>query len=268
MFVVSSRAEQKRGNTGRDSEWNLPVEISVPLGWAGRQRDPYIVIPDHSTLHSNESISISDKSPTAPVGAEVDKPVDQGNHLMLALQAGDATALRKLYDLYSAKLYSFTLRIVGSDIAAEDIVQETWVTLYEHRMSYQPTYRFSTWLFTIARRKSLSEIRKRKVRSVVRSLTIHRSGEDARQMDPMQATFCGPDASADGALTAVLVERALARLNPQQREIVLLRDVEGFENEELAKILGWDIKPGALRKRIFDAREAFRRAMIAEGYDG
>lgn len=87
-------------------------------------------------------------------------------------------------------------------------------------------------------------------------------------MDPMQATFCGPDASADGALTAVLVERALARLNPQQREIVLLRDVEGFENEELAKILGWDIKPGALRKRIFDAREAFRRAMIAEGYDG
>jgi DNA-directed RNA polymerase specialized sigma24 family protein len=63
-----------------------------------------------------------------------------------------------------------------------------------------------------------------------------------------------------------LVERALATLTPGQREIVLLRDVEGFNNEEIAAILGWTVKPGALRKRIFDAREAFRKAMIEVGY--
>lgn len=244
------------------------MELSLPLGLAGRQWDPYRLIPDHSTHVIRDSSTISDAASSQSDGAVTARALDQGNDLMLALQEGDATALRRLFDLYNSKLYSFTVRIVGSEVVAEDVVQETWVTLYEHRMSYQPTYRFSTWLFTIARRKALSEIRKRRVRSVVRSLTIQRQGEESRQIDPVQATYCGPDASADGALTAVLVERALARISPQHREIVLLRDVEGFENEELARILGWNIKPGALRKRIFDAREAFRRAMIAEGYEG
>lgn len=185
---------------------------------------------------------------------------------MLALQRGEATALNKLFTLYNPKLYRFIVRIVTDALTAEDIVQETWLTLYEHRGGYQPTYRFSTWLFTIARRKALSELRRRNVRSVVRSLSFRtRSGEN-EEIDPQQSTFCGPDVSADGALVAVIVERALATLSPQQREIIMLRDVEGFDNEELATILQWNLKPGALRKRIFDAREAFRRAMIELGY--
>lgn len=193
---------------------------------------------------------------------------DLGNRLMLALQRGDRQVLAKLFDLYNAKLFSFTVRIVVDQQAAEDIVQETWVTLYEHRHSYEPTFRFSTWLFTIARRKALSEIRKRNVRSVVRSLSPSRWGDDPRTVEHPQAVYCGPDVSADGALVAAMVQRALDRLSPQHREIVVLRDVEGFENEELARILGWEVKPGALRKRIFDARAAFRRAMALEGYDG
>lgn len=191
---------------------------------------------------------------------------DAGNDLMLALQEGDSRALNRLFALYNSKLFSFVVRIVADPPVAEDIVQETWLTLYEHRMSYQPTYRFSTWLFTIARRKALSELRRRNVRSVVRSLTFSRRGEESIDIDPPQSTFCGPDASADGALVARLVERALATLTAGQREIVLLRDVEGFDNEEIAAILGWTVKPGALRKRIFDAREAFRKAMIEVGY--
>lgn len=81
-----------------------------------------------------------------------------------------------------------------------------------------------------------------------------------------QSTFWGPDATTDGAILARMVERALAKLSPQQREVVVLRDIEGFEPEEIATILHWTLKPGALRKRIFDAREAFRRAMTTLGY--
>lgn len=245
------------------------MELTAPLAWAGRLRDRYHVIsappPDTTGESSRES------APSAGVHGlatqdQIDG-VDAGNRLMHALQEGDRSALQRLFDLYNGKLFSFTYRIVQDEQTAEDIVQETWVTLYEHRMSYQPSYRFSTWLFTIARRKALSEIRKRSVRSVVRSLTVGRRGEEGRDIDPPQGTFCGPDVSADGVLVAALVERALNRLTPAQREIVVLRDVEGFDNDELARILGWAVKPGALRKRIFDAREAFRRAMIAEGYD-
>lgn len=81
-----------------------------------------------------------------------------------------------------------------------------------------------------------------------------------------QTMFSGPDDRADAAILGRMVDRALLKLSPQQREVVVLRDIEGFEPEEIANILAWSVKPGALRKRIFDAREAFRRAMIAQGY--
>jgi RNA polymerase sigma-70 factor (ECF subfamily) len=193
---------------------------------------------------------------------------DLGNELMLALQRGERPALNRLFALYNPKLYSFILRIVGDQSAAEDIVQETWMALYERRDGYQPTFKFSTWLFTIARRKALSELRRRSVRSVVRSLTFSSRGSgETEDMELPQRTFVDPDVTADGALVATMVERALGMLSPQQREIVVLRDIEGFENEELATIMQWNLKPGALRKRIFDAREAFRRAMAELGYN-
>ncbi|MDB5036178.1 MAG: polymerase sigma-70 factor, subfamily [Chlorobi bacterium] len=191
---------------------------------------------------------------------------DIGNELMMALQRGDRAALRRLHALYNPKLYSFICRIVVDPSTAEDIVQETWMTLYERRQGYQPTFKFSTWLFTIARRKALSELRRRSVRSIVRSLTHSGRSGETEDLEFRQNVFCDPDASADGALVAKIVERALGSLSPQQREIVVLRDIEGFENDEIAMILQWTLKPGALRKRIFDAREAFRRAMHGQGY--
>ncbi|HVZ39183.1 MAG TPA: RNA polymerase sigma factor [Candidatus Kapabacteria bacterium] len=191
---------------------------------------------------------------------------DVGNDLMLALQRGERPALERLFSLYNPKLYSFIHRIVGDANTAEDIVQETWMTLYERRAGYQPTYRFSTWLFTIARRKALSELRRRSVRSVVRSLTMQTKGGEQEEMEMPQTTFFDPAATTDGAILGRMVQQALARLSNAQREVVVLRDIEGFEPEEIAAILQWNVKPGALRKRIFDAREAFRRAMLALGY--
>lgn len=185
---------------------------------------------------------------------------------MMALQRGDRSALDRLFGVYNAKLFSFVLRIVGDGSTAEDILQETWLTLYERRSVYQPTFRFSTWLFTIARRKALSELRRRSVRSVVRSLTMQNRSGEQEEMEMPQSTFFDPAATTDGVLLNAMVEKALARLSPHQREVVILRDIEGFEPEELAQILQWNVRPGALRKRIFDAREAFRRAMTELGY--
>lgn len=199
-------------------------------------------------------------------GISTGASADHGNTLMLALQGGDRHALNRLIGLYNGKLYSFIFRIVGDASTAEDIAQETWLTLYERRAGYRPTFKFSTWLFTIARRKALSELRRRNVRSMVRSLTFQGKGGETEEIETPQMTFHAPDAMADGAILGKMVESALAKLSPQQREIVLLRDIEGFEPEEIATIMRWSLKPGALRKRIFDAREAFRRAMLAQGY--
>jgi RNA polymerase sigma-70 factor (ECF subfamily) len=185
---------------------------------------------------------------------------------MLRVQRGDRRALDQLFERYNGRLFNFIYRILGDMESAEDIVQETWLSLYERRDSYQSTYKFSTWLFTIGRRKALSELRRRGVRSMVRSLTAFDGNREVESLEPPQKTFNSPEASADSALLSIMVENALRTLPPHQREVVVLRDIEGFDNEEISEVLGWNLKPGAVRKRVFDAREAFRRAMLALGY--
>ena len=191
---------------------------------------------------------------------------DRGNTLMIALQQGDRTVLSELFALYNGRLFNFIVRMVRDTEAAEDIVQETWLSVYESRDRYETTYRFSTWLFTIARRKALSELRRRKVRSIVRSLKSGGPNEEGGMLEISQQTFRQPDAEASGTILSQLIAQALERVTPMQREIILLRDVEGMENEEVADVLGWNLKPGAIRKRVFDARAAFRREMEALGF--
>jgi len=221
-----------------------------------------------SPINAVEERSIHAEPPQVEAPPTASSPTDSdiGNTQMLALQGGDRTALRTLMRLYNARLFSFVVRIVNDDGTAEDIVQETWITLYEHRAGYQPTHKFSTWLFTIARRKALSELRRRAVRSVLRPFTVRRDDGRTEEREEPQSTFAAPDISTDARIAEAMVERALQQLSPRHREIVVLRDIEGFSNEEIAEVLGWQIKPGALRKRIFDAREAFRRVMCDLGY--
>jgi RNA polymerase sigma-70 factor (ECF subfamily) len=184
---------------------------------------------------------------------------------MLKLRAGDDAAMSSLVRMYNDRLYNFTLRIVSQAQAAEDIVQETWLSLYEHRERYEPTWRFSTWLFTIARRKALSELRRRKVRSIVKPLTSRKKGEEEVRLEIAQEMFHSPESEASGAVLSELIDVALSRLSDLHRQIVVLRDIEGLENDEVADVLGWSIKPGAIRKRVFDARAAFREEMIRLG---
>ncbi len=224
-------------------------------------------VPEAATDSIPASDSIPGEQPASDhpgAAASNGTGIDAGNELMLALQHGDDGALKRLVALYNGKLFSFVVRMLGDAASAEDVVQETWLSLYERRDTYEPTYRFSTWLFTIARRKALSELRRRSVRSIVRP--IARSGEDGGGFDPPQETYNDPLSAADGALLLPIIERALEMLPPHQREIVLLRDVEGLDNDEIADVLGWNLKPGTVRKRVFDARDAFRRAMHALGY--
>jgi len=224
-------------------------------------------------LYDVNSVAVNSKQfssvePVPDVGSVKNAQLeDVGNKYMSALQAGDRDAMAKLMRLYNQRLYSFIYRIIRDAVTVEDIIQETWIRVYQHRLDYRLDYKFSTYLFTIARRKALSEIRKRNVRSIMRSLSPRDSANETQEdMSVEQKTFVAPDAFADGKLSVPIIEKALAFLPEHQREIVMLRDVEGFENEEIAEILGWNILQGTIRKRVHDAREAFKKALIKFGY--
>jgi hypothetical protein len=78
----------------------------------------------------------------------VNGPIDQT--LIEAIAGGSQVAMRTLYDRHSTRVYRFILRIVGNATRAEDLAQEVFLRIYRARHGYEPTARFSTWLFRIA----------------------------------------------------------------------------------------------------------------------
>jgi RNA polymerase sigma-70 factor (ECF subfamily) len=159
---------------------------------------------------------------------------DDDVRLMLALGAGDESAFDALFARWSGPLLRYLERIVRDAASAEELVQETFLRLYRARERYQPDARFSTWLYTIATRLALNELRRPRHRSP------HRSTD--QQDDDGNALVLASDAPraddvAHARRVGDSVEHALAALPERQRAALWLSAVEGLSYAEVAASL-------------------------------
>lgn len=161
---------------------------------------------------------------------ECDEAEVEDRSLVRDLARGDGRAFNGLVARYMVPVYRFTKRLVGSVEDAEDLTQETFRVLYEHRRELNPEASISSYLFTVARRKAISLIRWRKVRRIVRPL----SREDECAI---------PDSSASPVdftrlrQTEEAVDRALQCLSPKKRAALLLRFFEGLTYGQIARVM-------------------------------
>jgi RNA polymerase sigma-70 factor (ECF subfamily) len=145
-------------------------------------------------------------------------------------QAGDRQAFSLLVRRHQAGVLRFVRRLPGSSADAADIVQETFLKAWQAIARWRPEARFSTWLLHIARNTTRDEWRRQvtdPAPSPLRQLQFQRR---LRQL-----------------------EQLLQQLPAEQREILLLREVEGLSYAELASALG--IPPGTVKSRLARARE-------------
>lgn len=159
------------------------------------------------------------------------------DHLMALLRAGDSRAFAELYERYRTPVFTFLVRLTGNHHLAEDLLQETFLRLYRGRAAYQPTGRFHTWLFTIARRLAVDYYRRQ-----------HAAWD--REPDAIEAS----DRAEHRAETRELLERvdrALRRLSPAQREVVLLSRFAGMNAADIGLATG--STPGAVRVTLHRA---------------
>lgn len=169
--------------------------------------------------------------------------------LIAGLARGDTRAFDAVYDRYRAPLYAFLVRLTGSASVAEDLLQETWLRLARHSRALPPSTELRPWLFTVAR--NLYRSHRRWVlldAGRLRELGLH----------PFEAAP-GPFEAAAESATRRELEAALARLPLEQREVLLLCSVSGFEPSEAAAILG--ISPEATRQRLSRARARLRERL-------
>lgn len=141
-------------------------------------------------------------------------------------------------------LTNFVYRFVGDRDACTDIVQDTMIKFYLNKDSYKSFAKFSTWIYTIAGNLAKNELKRRRRRTI---LSLSNDDED-RTIQIEDKKFVAPDRAADSEIKGEIVQKALMKVKPVYREVVILRDIEGLSYEEIAEIT--DLSIGTVKSRI------------------
>jgi RNA polymerase sigma-70 factor (ECF subfamily) len=180
---------------------------------------------------------------------------DDEPEVVEGLRRGDPAAFDRVYERYRPRLFAFLLRLSRQRTVAEDLLDETWLRLVAHARSLRPDTRLAAWLFTVARNLYWTHRRD--------SLVEEEAAAELLTLWPARDSWPSPyDVVATGELGR-RVERALATLSPQHREVLLLVAYEGLTPTEAAAVC--QIKPDAMRQRLARARAALVEAL--EGPD-
>ena len=183
--------------------------------------------------------------------------------LTAAARAGSARAFEELARAEEAALYGHVARILGPGADAEDVVQDAFLSAWRSIASFSgPSFR--AWLFRTALNRAIDIIRARRRRGEV-PLEPDVDEGTADWAEPVDGS---PDllTLAAGREAAAAVEQALAGVPPEQRDALLLRDVQGFSYEEIAEITASEL--GTVKSRIHRARVSVRNSLMTRGWTG
>ncbi len=181
---------------------------------------------------------------------------DTDEALVLRYRRGDVAAFEALLDRHRGGLHRFLVRLVGDRARAEDLGQECWLRVIAAVPRWKERARFRTWLYAIARNLAADEARRARHRQHA-SLDAPVAGRPLAEA--VAAPGSAPDAQADDALLRPALERAIAALPPEQREVFLLREYEGVPFADIAEITAAPLP--TVKSRMRYALEALRRAL-------
>ena len=170
---------------------------------------------------------------------------------------GMVAGFEVLVGRYKNAIVSFLYRFVGDFRTAEDLTQETFLRVFRKVDTYNPAAKFSTWLYTIASNLAKDEFKRRR-RHPARSLDWQGGSDTTRGVPQVKAdtTTSVPDVRLEHDEVRESGKRALDLLEEHDREILLLKDVQGLTYEEIGEVLG--LPMGTVKSRLSRARTAFK----------
>ena len=168
---------------------------------------------------------------------------------------GDAEAFEFLYNLHKRRVYSLCLRMTANTAEAEDLTQEAFLQLFRKIGTFRGESAFSTWLHRMAVNVVLMHLRKKGL-SVV-SLEEATEGDD----ETPKKDFGAEDPVLSGSVDRLRLQNAVAQLPPGYRSIFVLHDVEGYEHNEIASMVGCSI--GNSKSQLHKARMKLREFLKA-----
>ncbi|MBI1932192.1 MAG: sigma-70 family RNA polymerase sigma factor [Ignavibacteriales bacterium] len=153
-------------------------------------------------------------------------------------------AYETLVNRFKDPLTNYVYRFLGDKDLCTDIVQDTMIKFYLHKDSYKSFAKFSTWIYTIAGNLARNELKRRKRRQIF-SLD---NDDDEKKIQIEDNSFVSPERATDSEMKGEIIQKALLKVKPVYREVVILRDIDGLSYEEIAEITNLSI--GTVKSRI------------------
>jgi RNA polymerase sigma-70 factor (ECF subfamily) len=203
----------------------------------------------------------------AAAGFHVPMPDGYEEKLVERLKRRDEAAFNEVVRLYEAKIFRLVLRMIGDRAEAEDVAQEVFVTVFKSIDGFRGDSKLSTWLYRVATNHTKNRIKylSRRARGAKKELD-EIADRDAIESATMStsAQVPRPDEMAHARQTETIIQAALSELPADQRELVVLRDVENMTYEEIQEKTG--LPEGTVKSRLHRARLALQaRVMELQG---
>ena len=203
---------------------------------------------DYPVLHKGNGLSKA-KSPT-----EVKKMVSTVTatdfELTQAAAKGDMSAFEEIYQRHHRRVYSICLRMLQNAYEAEDLTQDVFIQLYRKVGSFRGDSAFTTWLHRMTVNQVLMHFRKRNVK-------YEKTTEEGDTPDQVVAGTADPEKMP--IVDKIALENAIDQLPMGYKNVFVLHDVEGFEHEEVARILGCSV--GTSKSQLHKARLKLRKLL-------
>lgn len=180
-------------------------------------------------------------------------PDDAEKRLLERLRMRDEAAFNELVRRHEGRVFRLLVRMLGDRAEAEDLAQEVFITVFKSIETFRGDSELGTWIYRIAANHSKNRVKYlgRRARSAQRTFD---------EIDPAHAggealaaeKIARPDELAQGHEVEGMLKRALAALDPEQREVLVLRDLENLTYEEIQTITG--LAEGTVKSRLHRAR--------------
>ncbi len=191
----------------------------------------------------------------APAAPEVFDEATPDIELCRMATAGNIAAFEVIYERYHRRTFSLCLRMLSNQTEAEDLTQEVFIQLFRKIGSFRGDSAFSTWLHRLTVNQVLMHFRRRSVKN-------ERTSDDGEM--PEQTVHGTSNPSKMQVIDRIALKNAIALLPYGYRNVFILHDVEGFEHEEVARLMG--ISVGTSKSQLHKARLKLR-GLLAKRQD-
>jgi RNA polymerase sigma-70 factor (ECF subfamily) len=215
----------------------------------------------------NKTSDQTSKPPMGSVGPVVldESEPDDDALLVTRAQGGDMRSYDTLVTRHRGRIFAMIRNMIHQEAEAWDLAQEVFIKAWQALPRFEAKARFSTWLYRIAHNVVYDWTRKKRIEGVGE---LNDEIFERDQIDPASATTPDTGVAPDEAMSRgelrLKIEAALAKLSPEHREVVVLKDVQGLAYKEIAEVMGSSI--GTVMSRLFYDRQKLQ-TMLKHEYE-